>query len=120
LDQTFAYDWYCSVGALYNQNATQQSFMGISKNNLSPKNMFPFELSYFIGVQKQLTPIHNIGCSLIYSPYNNALIAIPSVAYNIADNIDIDFIGQFFFFRNDLKLYTNLATSLFLRSRWSF
>ena len=120
LDQTFDNDWYCSIGALYNQNANEQSFSRISTNNLSPKNMFPFEISYFFGVQKQMTPIHTMGCSLIYSPYNNALIAIPSIAYNIAENIDIDFIGQLFFFRNEVKEYTNLSTSLFFRSRWSF
>lgn len=120
LDQTFENDWYCSIGALYNSNNQLQSLSSISSTELSPKNIFPFESSFFVGIQKQFTPIHAAGCSIIYSPFNNTMIAVPSISYNVADDIDIDFIGQLFFSKDENMQYSNLLTSLFFRSRWSF
>lgn len=120
LDKTFSNELYCSIGALYNGNTKQQSLMSLSNSNLSPKHLFPTEISFFIGIQKQLNPIQTVGGTILYSPFNNALILVPNFSYNIADNIDIDFIGQIYFVKNQTHQYSNIATSLFFRSRWSF
>jgi hypothetical protein len=119
-DQTFENNWYCSIGALYNGNASTQSLLSLSTSTLSPKNLFPFESSLFIGFSKQFSPIHGVGCSIIYSPTNNSLIALPTMSYNVIENIDIDLIGQLFFMKDSMQEYSNIATSVFFRSRWSF
>ena len=121
LDQTFADNWYCSIGALYNSTVNlQQSLFTLQSNALSPKQIFPFETTFYVGINKQLSPINTIGCTVLYSPTNYALILMPLITYNIAENIDIDFISQSFFAQKDDGEYSNLATSIFFRSRWSF
>lgn len=121
LDQTFDDDWYYSIGALYNSTITQsQTPFALQSNTLSPKQLFPFETTFFLGLTKQLSPIHSIGCSIIYSPTHYSLIFIPMISYNIAEDIDIDCIAQSFFAQGIEGKYSNLATSINLRSRWSF
>jgi hypothetical protein len=120
-DITFDDGWYCSLGSLYNSNSkTQQSPIIMNKGSLSPKNIFPFETTLFASVNKQLSPINSIGCSVLYSPTHYTLVFMPMIGYNIAENFDIDFIAQSFFAQNVNVQYLNLATSFTLRSRWSF
>lgn len=120
-DQTFNENWYCSIGMLYNSTVNQSHIpFTLQTNVLSPKQLFPFETTFYLGVTKQLSPINSIGCSLVYSPTNYSLIFIPVITYNIAENIDIDCVAQSFFAQNTEKKYSNLATSINLRTRWSF
>lgn len=120
-DQTFKNDWYLALTMLYNSNPTN-AFMiseGIYNFNVSAKILFPFEYNFHFTALKTISPISSFNFSFIYSPEKNTLILIPSFAWNVATNFDLDFMAQSFF-ADQPDSYKNLGTNLFVRSRWSF
>lgn len=120
-DQTFKNDWYLALTMLYNSNPTN-AFMiseGIYNFNVSAKMLFPFEYNFHFTAIKTISPISSFNFSFIYSPEKNMLILIPSFAWNVATNFDLDFMAQSFF-ADQADSYKNLGTNLFIRSRWSF
>ena len=120
-DQTFKNDWYLSLTMLYNSNPTN-AFMiseGIYNFNVSAKMLFPFEYNFHFTALKTISPISSFNLSFIYSPEKNTLILIPSFAWNVATNFDLDFMSQSFF-ADQSDSYKSLGTNVFIRSRWSF
>lgn len=120
-DQTFKNDWYLALTMLYNSNPTN-AFMiseGIYNFNVSAKMLFPFEYNFHFTALKTISPISSFNFSFIYSPEKNTLILIPSFAWNVATNFDLDFMAQSFF-ADQADSYKNLVTNVFIRSRWSF
>ena len=121
VDQTYKNDWYLSLTMLYNSNPTN-AFMineGIYNFNVSAKMLFPFEYNFHFTALKTISPISSFNFSFIYSPEKNTLILIPSFAWNVATNFDLDFMAQSFF-ADQADSYKNLGTNIFIRSRWSF
>ena len=120
-DQTFKNDWYLALTMLYNSNPSN-AFMiseGIYNFTVSAKMLFPFEYNFHFTALKTISPISSFNFSFIYSPEKNTLILIPSFAWNVATNFDLDFMAQSFF-ADQPDSYKNLGTNLFVRSRWSF
>jgi hypothetical protein len=121
VDQTHKNDWYLALTMLYNSNPTN-AFMiseGIYNFNVSAKMLFPFEYNFHLTALKTISPISSFNFSFIYSPEKNTLIIIPSFAWNVATNFDLDFMAQSFF-ADQAESYKNLGTNVFIRSRWSF
>lgn len=121
VDQTYKNDRYLSLTMLYNSNPTN-AFMiseGIYNFNVSAKMLFPFEYNFHFTALKTISPISSFNFSFIYSPEKNTLILIPSFAWNVATNFDLDFMAQSFF-ADQADSYKNLGTNIFIRSRWSF
>lgn len=120
-DQTFKNDWYISVAGLYNSNpsnifAANGSFYN---SNLSAKLLFPFRYNFYTTIMKTISPIASCNFSFIYSPEKNTLILVPSYAWNVATNFDLDFTAQSFFTAQN-NAYKNLITQIYIRGRWSF
>lgn len=120
-DQTFKNDWYLALTMLYNSNPTNDFMIGegLYNFNVSAKMLFPFEYNFHFTALKTISPISSFNFSFIYSPEKNTLILIPSFAWNVATNFDLDFMAQSFF-ADQPDSYQNLGTNLFIRSRWSF
>jgi hypothetical protein len=121
LDKTYKNDWYLALTMLYNSNPTN-TFMiseGIYNLNVSAKMLFPFEYNFHFTALKTISPISSFNFSFVYSPEKNTLILIPSLAWNVATNFDLDFMVQSFF-ADQANSYQNSGTNLFIRSRWSF
>jgi len=120
-DQTFKNDWYISVATLYNSNPS--NVFGVNGNiyntNLSAKMLFPFRYNFHANFMKTISPISSFTFAFIYSPEKNTLILIPTFAWNVATNFDLDFTAQSYF-SEQLHSYKNLGTGIFIRSRWSF
>ncbi|TRW98918.1 hypothetical protein [Flavobacterium gawalongense] len=120
-DQTFKNDWYISLASLYNSNPTNV-FAGngsFYNSNLSAKLLFPFRYNFYATVMKTISPIASFNFSFIYSPEKNTLIVVPSYAWNVATNFDLDFTAQSFF-AEQTNSYKNLITQIYIRGRWSF
>jgi hypothetical protein len=120
-DQTFKNDWYVSLASLYNSNpsnifAVKGSFYN---TNLSAKSLFPFRYNFYTTIMKTISPIASCNFSFIYSPEKNTLILIPTFAWNVATNFDLDFTSQSFFAEQH-NSYKNLITEIYIRGRWSF
>jgi hypothetical protein len=120
-DQTYGDDWYLAITMLYNSNPTN-TFMiseGVLNFNVTTKTLFPFRYNFYFTALKTISPISSFNFSFIYSPEKNTLILIPSFAWNVATNFDLDFIAQSFF-ADEGNTYLNLGTNIFIRTRWSF
>ncbi|MFV5702572.1 hypothetical protein ACM55F_11930 [Flavobacterium sp. XS2P12] len=120
-DQTFKNNWYISLAGLYNSNPTNVfAFNGSFYNsNLSTKLLFPFRYNFYTTIMKTISPIASCNFSFIYSPEKNTLIFVPTYAWNVATNFDLDFTAQSFFAEQN-NSYTNLITQIYIRGRWSF
>jgi hypothetical protein len=70
-------------------------------------------------VNKAITPIFGVNMASIYSPASQALIAVPSISYSLADNWDLLFTGQLFFAEQNNR-YTTLGNAFFMRIKWSY
>ena len=55
----------------------------------------------------------------MYLPKINGVFMNPTLNYSIAENWDMNIIGQLLFADNSTK-FSNLSNAIFLRLRWSF
>mgnify|MGYP001050281378 CR=1 FL=1 len=119
VDYGFKKGLYINGAVLYNNSAenASASIGGLSYNNLSAKNLMPYEYSGFLQLAKEFTPIFKGAVSTIYSPTNHSVIIIPSLDYSVATNWELNITGQSFF---EFEDYQTLGNSLFVRLRWSF
>ena len=120
-DRTFKNDWYLSITALYNSNPTNTFAVngGFYNSNISAKFLFPFRYNFQSTVMKTITPITTFNFSFVYSPEKNTLILIPTYSWNVATNLDLDFIVQSYS-AEQANAYQNLVTEIHVRGRWSF
>lgn len=120
LDYSFSNSLYTNVGYLYNSNGeTKGDITGLFNFNLSAKNLYPYRHAIFTQVSYPFTPLLNGGAAFIYSPVkSHALFINPTVTYSLAQNWDLDLVGQLVF--NKAAHYTSPIQALFLRIKWSY
>jgi len=120
-DQTFKGDWYLALAFLFNSDppGTSGPVETIFGQELSAKSLFPYRYTFYTGFMKTFTPITSLNFSLIYSPDKNSLICFPSLAWNAAENLDLNLIMQSFFSKEENR-YKSQGTAMFIRIRWSF
>jgi hypothetical protein len=120
-DYVFDKGWYMNVGFLFNSS-------GISKPvdnwnfvtfRLSPQNLMPTKWNSLITIGKEFTPLLSGNVSVIYSPATNLMILLPSIKYNMASNIDVDFIWQSFF-AEQYNQFEGVSHRCFIRAKWNF
>jgi hypothetical protein len=122
VDHMFAHQWYVSGGVLYVSAAPDGpvNLASLAATTLGPDRLMPVRWSFLATVAKPITPILNGSCTLVWSPEYNLLILVPTLAYNIRENWDIDFTGQLFYIQPPGNSFKNQYNGLFLRLRWSF
>ncbi len=120
-DYAFSNSLYLNSGYLYNSNgATRGDVTGLFNFNLSAKNLYPYRHAIFTQVSYPFTPLLNGGIALIYSPVSShALFANPTLTVSLAQNWDMDFVGQLVFNKNT-EHYTSPIQALFLRLKLSY
>lgn len=120
-DYAFSNSLYLNSGYLYNSNgATRGDVTGLFNFNLSAKNLYPYRHAIFTQVSYPFTPLLNGGIALIYSPVSShALFANPTLTVSVAQNWDMDFVGQLVFNKNT-EHYTSPIQALFLRLKLSY
>lgn len=120
-DRTFADSWMVSAGWLYNSRASGFNYLvtGVYGTQLSPKSLFPFHHNLFAGINKSLSPIHQLSFNAVYSPTQHLTIFVPMVSWNAASNLDIDFTLQSIWW-DVFGHYKVMNNAAFLRGRWSF
>jgi len=119
VDYAFKNGLYINGSVLYNTitDASFGNFENLIYNNVTAKNLMPFEYSGFLQLSKEFSPIFSTSMSTIYSPTNHSVIVIPSIDYSLAKDWALNFTGQSFF---EFEDYKAIRTSLFIRVRWSF
>lgn len=99
VDYGFKKGLYINGSVLYNSsgNLSITDLGSLGYGNLSAKNLMPYEFSSFLQLAKEFTPIVRGTLSTVYSPYNDAVILMPSVNCSIDSNWEFDLISHSFF-----------------------
>lgn len=120
-DHIFENGWYFKNGFLYNSEGTDQSLNTAGNLNLklTPLNLMPTKWNLMVFAQKEWTPLLNSSVTIIYAPGTNLLLCLPSVKYNLAENMDLDLVWQSIHSSIEQKL-RSLSQKAFLRMKWNF
>ncbi len=122
VDYTFGSGLYLNIAGLYNGAAKKVSDLsqfGANTTVLSAKNLMPSQFTFFTQVSGAFSPIFGGGLSLMYIPDVNGVFLNPTLNYSIAQNWDLDAVGQILFAESKDK-FSNVSNAVFLRIRWSF
>ncbi len=104
---------------LFNTSATDssESINYLLYTHLTANKLMPCKYSGFLQLAKKFNLIFKGALSMIYSPTNYSVIAMPSLDYSVAKNWELNFTGPSFFELEDSQTLGNI---LFVRLRWSF
>jgi len=122
-DYAFENSLYANVGYLYNSNgSTSADVTNLFDFELSAKNLYPYRHAIFTQVSYPFTPLINGSLATIYSPVRtHALFINPTLTVSVAQNWDLDFVGQIVFNEsNTEETYKSPIQALFLRLKLSY
>ncbi|MFK7972890.1 MAG: hypothetical protein AB8F95_21140 [Bacteroidia bacterium] len=125
LDRQFG-QYYISLGGLFNGGAAPGPVdlgalggqSGLAAQGVSVRSLFPSRWATALIAQRQLSPLSSASVAIIYSPNSNLMIASPSITLSLAQNWDLDIIGQTFF--ADQNSWKHAGTTAFLRLKFSY
>ncbi len=119
-DHSFSNSLYFNLGYLYNSNGkTGGSLAEIFSFQLSASNLYPFRHATFISIGYPITPLINCSLAFIYSPVSSHPLFInPTFTLSVAQNWDLDLIGQLAFSKD--QKFENAVSAAFLRMKFSF
>ena len=111
---------YFIGGMLFNSGSTSGTDSNLFAFDLSARNLYPYKWSTFIQTTIPISPLINSGLAFIYSPVESHPIFLsPTLSYSIANNLDIDFVGQLVLQERD-NGYGSQANVFYLRMKWSY
>ena len=114
--------WVYSGGLLINSNGfgSQVDLFRLTQTNLTADNLMPGKLSFLTSISHPFTPLLQGSLAAVYSPNGNLIILVPTAAWSVAANWDIDLTGQLFWLENTDGKLDNAGNGVYLRTRWSF
>ena len=121
-DYMFKNSLFMQLECLYNGNKQDSTAFNILENNafrISAKNPFLSDFSYFASVSYPIMPLLNGSLSTILNPHNKVYILIPSLNFNVLQDLDLSFIAQIIAFKSSPDDLSNLSM-WFLRVKYSF
>lgn len=120
LDYVFSNGIYCNFGYLFNsEGTTTGSITELFNFRLSARNLYPYKHAIFIQGTYPLSPLSNLGLAIIYSPVKVHPVFInPTFSYSLAENWDLDVVGQLVF--NKSEHFNSPIQAAFLRMKYSF
>jgi hypothetical protein len=120
-DYIFESGLYGTISFLYNSTGvTKGSLQDIFDFSLSAKELYPFRWAIFTSLTHPFSPLFNGLFSVVYSPVSaHPVFFNPGLTYSMAENWDLDLIGQFVFNKAESS-YTSPIQAIFLRLKFSF
>lgn len=123
VDYMFDNSLYLYGSYLFNSGAdagTNPGFLNLTGDRLSAKNLLPFRHSIFAQGQYPVNPLLNAGLALMYfTGDNGGVFANPNLNLSLAENWDLDLIGQVYYARMNQQ-WRSLAKYMYWRVKWSF
>jgi hypothetical protein len=110
-----------NIGFLFNKSGIYKPISNWKQVNLSlsTENLMPTRWNFILTTSKEFTPLFSANMSVLYSPGTNLVVIYPTVQYNLATNLDFNFIWQSFLVSEQNKFQAVNHTA-FLRLKWSF
>lgn len=123
-DYTFPNQIYLQISTLVNssgktKNASIHPLTTIPADQNSVKYLTPALIDLFAQISYPFTPLINGNLSCIFNPADLSGIVNPMLSVSLTDNIDVSFIGQIFWGKQNTE-YGKKGALLFGRLRWSF
>lgn len=119
IDYMFSNSLYFSGGFLYNSSGRNASGSEILNFELSARDLYPYKFNFMAQALYPFHPLLNGVLVVLYSPGKaNALFLTPTLTYSIADNWDLDLVGQVVF--SDDGKYRSPLQAFFVRTKFSF
>jgi len=120
LDYSFSNSLYLSTGMLYNSIGNSSNNSNIFDFELSARNLYPYQWSYYISASYPITPLLSGSLALIHSPSDSHPIFLnPSIRYSLSQDVDVDVVSQLFWQENG-QLGSSKIQVFYLRFKWSF
>ncbi len=120
IDYTLSNQMYLSGGFLYTSTGTTgNTNQSIFESDLSARQLFPYRWATLATVMYPITPLVNSAFIVLYSPGEaNMLFLNPTLSASIAQNWDVDLVGQIVFQKQEK--YESPVQAGFVRVKWSF
>lgn len=121
-DYMFSKGLYVHAGILYNSKGRTGSFQNVNyllNTDLSPKTLSFARWSLFTQVSYPLSPILNADLACIINPLDGSFFLSPSIRWNMAQNIDLSFVGQLFDGTADAE-FGSIGHLINIRFKYSF
>lgn len=114
--------WFLNSALLINSNGfgDRTDFFRLTQTNLAADNLMPGKLSFLASVSHPFTPLLQASLTAVYSPNGHLIILVPTAAWSVAENWDIDLTGQLFWLEGPSGNLDNAGNGIYLRARWSF
>ena len=114
--------WFCNGAVLINSNglANSADLLRLTQTNLGADNLMPGKVSLLASVSHAFTPLFQAAFSAVYSPNGQLIVLVPTAAWSVAENWDLDLTGQLFWLEHAGGKIENAANIIYLRTRWSF
>lgn len=121
IDYSFENSLYLNGGYLYNSaGSATASVINLFDFELSARNLYPYRHAVFAQFAYPFTPLLNGGAAFIYSPVEvHALFANPTLTLSVAENWDLDLVGQVIFDKEE-RGYASPLQAFFLRLKYSY
>ena len=115
---------YFNSSVLYNsngndRNTTSDNLFGSFLKNISAKNLMPSNITYFSQISGSFTPAINASFSSFYMKGEEMLLIMPSLTYEIKENLDSMLLGQFVFNNLNSKI-NSMGIGVFARISYNF
>lgn len=129
LDYALESGTYAAASALYNSRAAGdvRGLLGATSglSAISPENLFPSHWAFLAQVSRPFTLIFNGSLALLYAPDLDAVMAMPTLSYNLATDWDLEGLAQLFATAGNRRGWLgtgwrSLANAFYLRLRKSF
>jgi len=89
-------------------------------NNPDAANLMPTKHNVMFQGSYPISPILNASLGTIYSYGINNVTIFPMVTYGLLTNLDVDFIGQFFWQETPTENFQNIGNVVYCRFKYSF
>ncbi len=115
---------YFNVSVLYNsqgndKKTSSENLFGTFLGDISAKNLMPSKFTYYSQINGSFTPAVNGSFSFFYMKEDQMLLIMPSLSYELIENIDSMLLGQFTY--NELDTRTNfMGVGIFARLSYNF
>lgn len=122
LNMLFGGAWFVNAALLINSNGLggNTNLLRLTQTNLAPDNLMPGKVFLLASANWTATDLIQFSTTAIYSPNGHLIILVPTAAWSVAQNWDLDLTGQLFWLENGFGNLENAGNALYLRTRWSF
>jgi len=115
---------YFNFSVLYNSsgnniNTSSENLFGSFLGDISAKNLMPSKFTYFSQISGNFTPALNGSFSTFYMKGEEMLLIMPSIAYELKENIDSMLLGQFIYNKLDSNI-NPMGVGIFFRFTYNF